>query len=100
MSPNETRVLRIAEARGILNNIGQLSRIMGISTNYVTNICDSLIRNGYLMRTTSRGYELAPKGKEVILGLLYEDKGRIEARIKRLRQLEEKVNEKIGKLEI
>ena len=71
---------------------------MDISTDYAAYICNSVVRNGYLMRTASREYKLNPKGKEILLALFYEDKGRIEARAIRLQQLNNAVNQKIVKL--
>jgi len=97
MSPNEIAVLRIVEEAGALNK-RVISRRMNVSTDYAAYICDSLIRNGYLRRTVWRGYELTPKGKEVLLALFYEDKGRIVARVKRLQQLSSEVSQKIDKL--
>jgi len=98
MSPNEIAVLRIVEEAGAPNK-GVISRRMDISTDYAAYICDSLTRNDYLLRTASREYELTPEGKEVLLALFYEDKGRIEARAKRLRQLSNEVSRKIENLE-
>jgi len=97
MSPNEIAVLRIVE-EAVAANKRVISRRMNILTDYAAYICDSLTRNGYLLRTPSRGYELTKKGREVLLALFYEDKGRMEARIKRLWQLNNEVNQKIIKL--
>jgi len=96
MSPNEIAVLRIVEEAGAANK-RVISRRMNISTDYAAYICDSLTRNGYLLRTPLRGYGLSQKGKEVLLALFYEDKGRMEARIRRLQQLSSEVSQKIDK---
>ena len=42
-----------------------LSRKMAVSSKYTTEICEGLIKDGYLLKS-SKGYKLTPEGEKAV----------------------------------
>ena len=64
MFPSEMMLLKtIDEAGGITERPDRTMDIVGKSSRYVYN---SLVRRGYLGKSTSAGYELTVKGKRAM----------------------------------
>ena len=61
---SERGVLRIVERLGEVSEAA-ISSQMGVSLPYAKDLCTSLIKSGYLSRTTG-GYNLTPEGKRVL----------------------------------
>jgi len=61
---SERGVLRIVERLGEASETA-ISSQMGVSLHYAKDLCSSLIKSGYLSKTTG-GYELTSKGERVL----------------------------------
>lgn len=97
-TPNELRILRTAMERGAVTK-RQVSRKMGITTEYAGYLLESLSKRDLLSAASPGKFELTSRGADAILFHLHHLKGIITARAYgSIRQLD-KVNEKIGDYE-
>ncbi|NQS88514.1 hypothetical protein HQ584_01810 [Patescibacteria group bacterium] len=64
VSGSKQGVLRIIEKLGGASETA-ISSQMGVSLSYVENLCTSLMKSSFLVRTAG-GYELTPEGKGVL----------------------------------
>lgn len=97
-TPNELRILRTAMERGAVTK-RQVSRKMGISSEYAGYLLKSLSKRDLLSAASPGKFELTSKGADAMLFHLHHLKGIITARTYgSIRQLE-KVNEKMGDYE-
>ena len=60
----EEQVLKIVKELKLANEEA-LSRKMGVSSEYVKEICEGLIKDGYLLKI-EKGYKLTPEGERLI----------------------------------
>jgi len=61
---SERGVLRIVERLGEASEAA-ISSQMGVSLHYAKDLCTSLIKSGYLSKTTG-AYKLTPKGERLL----------------------------------
>ncbi|MCK4419086.1 hypothetical protein KAV79_04705 [Candidatus Aerophobetes bacterium] len=60
----EGQVLKVVRELKLANEKA-LSRKMGVSSEYVKEICEGLIKDGYLLKI-EKGYKLTPEGERLI----------------------------------
>ncbi|MFQ6066100.1 MAG: hypothetical protein ACE5K3_02330 [bacterium] len=60
----EGQVLKVVRELKLANEKA-LSRKMGVSSEYVKEICEGLIKDGYLLKL-EKGYKLTPEGERLI----------------------------------
>ena len=98
MFPSEMVILMaIAVARNSDRDL--LSRPMDVTGEYIANLCNSLVRRGYLEESSSRGYQLTLKGREALFEFLRKNETRVKDTVKTLQQLGIEVGQGINKLE-
>ena len=80
-----------------------ITRPMDVIGEYIGYLYDSLVRRGYIKRSSSRGYQLTTKGTEALFEFLRENKTKVKETITRLQQLgieiSQEQKQKIDKLE-
>jgi len=54
-----------------------VNRPMDIINEYISYLCDSLVRRGYIKGSRAKGYQLTPMGREIL-----RVRGKNEARVK------------------
>ena len=64
MRGTEGQVLKIVKELKLANEEA-LRRKMGVSSEYVIEICEGLIKDGYLLEV-EKGYKLTPQGESLI----------------------------------
>ena len=75
------------------------TRPMDVTGEYIGYLYDSLVKRGYLMGNSSRGYQLTSKGRESLFEFLHNNKTRVKDAIETLRQLQIEISGEISKLE-
>ena len=82
MTPNQLHVLRLANELGEITRF-EVSRRLGISTDYAAYLCGWLSREGYLSPVAGRplAYVLVEKGKHALLGELFRVAGALDKRL-------------------
>lgn len=97
MLPGEMVILMaIAVTRGSGNKL--LASPTDVNDEYVSQLCDSLVRRGYLQGAGPQKYELTPGGKETIIEFLRQNKVRINDTMQALQQLGIEKSREIDKL--
>jgi len=76
-----------------------LNRPLDVISEYISYLCSSLIKRGYLKEKSPRGYLLTAKGMKSLFNFLSKNKDRVEDTIKMLHQLGIDIELEIGKLE-
>ncbi len=76
-----------------------LTRPLDVIGEYISYLCSSLIRRGYLKGKSPRGYLLTAKGMRTLFEFLSNNKNKAEDTIKMLHQLGIEIEWEIGKLE-
>ena len=98
MFPSEMAILMaIAVARDPDEKL--LTRPLDVIGEYISYLCASLIRRGYLRGKRPRGYLLTAKGMGILFEFLSRNEERAEDTIKMLHQLGIDIEGEIGKLE-
>ena len=70
MLPNEVAILKaIKENDGL--DVQQLTHVTDIRGSYLRYICNSMCRDGYLLRKDPEGYQATHKGRRAIFQALY-----------------------------
>lgn len=72
---------------------------MDVIGEYVSYLCDSLVRRGYIKGNNSRGYQFTLKGMEALIEFLHKNRTRFGDTVKMLRQLRIEISREIDKLE-
>ncbi len=98
MFPSEMVILMAIAGAG---DFGKklLTRPMDVTGEYIGYLYDSLVRRGYLVGNSSRGYQLTSKGSEALFEFLHANKTRIKDTTRTLQQLGIEISQEIGKLE-
>ena len=98
MFPSEMVILMaIAAAKD--PNEKLLTRPLDVVGEYISYLCNSLIRRGYLIEKRPRGYLLTAKGMRTLFEFLSKNRNKAEDTIKMLHQLGIDIEREIGKLE-
>jgi len=96
MLPSEMVILMAIA--GASNATGRfLNRPMTVSGEYVGNLYDSLVRQGYLRMSTSKRYQLTGKGKTAMAEFLHRNDTRVKHLVRTIRKLGIEVGEQPGK---
>ena len=99
MFPSEMVILMaIATARD--PNEKLLTRPLDVISEYISYLCSSLIKRGYLSDNRPKGYRLTAKGMNTLFDFLRQNKTKAEDTEKMLQQLGIDINQDIGKLEM
>jgi len=75
-----------------------LLKPMDVTGEYVRSLYDSLVRRGYLKKSSLRGYQLTSEGRESLFEFLLENKTRAKNMIKTLQQLGIEASKEIDEL--
>ncbi len=76
------------------------TRPVDVTGEYIGYLYDSLVKRGYLVGNSSRGYQLTSKGRESLFKFLHENKTRVKDAIKTLQQMGIEISQDIDKLEM
>ena len=71
---------------------------MDVTGEYTRRAYDSLVRRGYLTKSSLRGYQLTSDGRESLVEFLLENETRVKEMTKKLQQLGIKASDEIDKL--
>ena len=74
-------------------------RPMGITSEYIGYLYDSLVNRGFFKWSKLKGYQLTAKGQKSIYQFLHENETRIKDTIETLRQMGIETNQRIEQLE-
>jgi len=86
MFPSEMVILMaITVARDSGNKL--LTRPTDVVGEYIGYLYDSLVRRGYLKRSSLGRYQLTLKGRETLFEFLHQNKTRVRDTVNRLKQL-------------
>ena len=98
MFPSEMVILMAIAGSG---DFGKklLSRPMDVTGEYIGYLYDSLVRRGYLVGNSSRGYQLTSKGRQALFEFLRGNKSRVTDTVRTIQQLGIKISQDIDKLE-
>jgi len=98
MFPSEMAILMaIAAARDTGKEL--LIPPIDVIREYISYLCDSLVRRGYIEGNGSKGYQFTLKGMEALFEFLRENRTRFGDTVKMLRQLRIEISREINKLE-
>ena len=86
MFPSEMLIL-MASAAARDSSKKLLANRMDVVGEYIGYLYDSLVKRGYLKRSSSGEYQLTPMGKEVFFEFLHYNRTRARDMIGRLQQL-------------
>ncbi len=97
MLPGEMVILM---AIGVTRDSGKelLTRQMDVSSEYIGDLCDSLIERGYIEGNNSSGYQLTWTGMAVLVEFLLQDKAGIRDTVQALQHLDIDRSQEIDKL--
>jgi len=98
MFPSEMVILMAIAVAGEANK-KLLTRPMDVTGEYIGYLYGSLVRRGYLKESSSRGYQLTPKGRQAVFEFLHKNKARVKAMIETLQQLGIEISQEIDKPE-
>lgn len=65
MKGSEKQILRIVAELREADSEG-IARKVGVSTEYVTEICQGLVKDGYLVESSKGRFKLTPEGMKAI----------------------------------
>ncbi|MFC1913403.1 hypothetical protein ACFLX7_04350 [Chloroflexota bacterium] len=74
-----------------------LTRPIDVIGEYISYLCDSLIRRGYLKKHNPSNYQLASQGRECISEFIHGNKSRVKDSLKMLRQFGIEVSQEMAK---
>ena len=97
MFPGEMVILLSIALSGDSGN-SLISRPMDITNEYIGYLYDSLVRRGYLRKTSSTEYQLTSLGQEAMHIFLKENRGKARDIILALQQLGIESSQKIDEL--
>ena len=98
MFPSEMMILMaIATAKDPDEKL--LTRPLDVIGEYISYLCSSLIKRGYLKAKRPKGYQLTAKGLESLFEFLHKNKDKAEDTAKMLHQLGIDVSQEIDKLD-
>jgi predicted transcriptional regulator len=98
MFPSEMVILMaIVVAEGSSKKL--LTRPMDVTGEYIGYLCNSLVRRGYLGRSSSTGYQLTSKGRQTLFEFIQKNKNRVNETVNMLHQLGIEDSQAIEKLE-
>ena len=96
MFPSEMVILMAIAGSGDSDN-RLLTRPMDVTGEYISYLCDSLVRRGYLKKSNPSNYRLTSQGRECISEFIHENKPRVKDSIKMLQYFGIEVSQEMTK---
>jgi predicted transcriptional regulator len=75
------------------------TRPMDVTGEYIGYLYNSLVKRGYLVGNSAKGYRLTSKGRDSLLKFLHDNRTRVKDTIETLQQLQIETSVEIDKLE-
>ena len=96
-SPNEIRVLRIVKELGEATK-RMVAKRFGVTDDYAKYLLDDLHHKGFLEKVAPGRYTITSKGLDELLFTLLHIQGRLNAKVYRATQQEERIEGNIAEL--
>jgi len=97
MTPNEIKILRIAEENDTVTK-RKTAGLLGLSTDYAGYILERIAQGGYMGKVSGERYGILPKGIDALLSQLYLLDNKLKAELARFSMESGRVKQEIERL--